>query len=441
MIKTMKKKLFLILLVLLTISCSGKDKIEGERIPVFSYKDILQETDKKVKIKIPEKKNNENHYGDSSVLNKRIENYAIDKNLEDKKIKFKKYNISYKPSGKRYKIFAPIVVDNIAYIMSPNGFFYARNLNEPKKNLWKSELVTDKSLKDFSFAKISYSNGKIIISTGYNEIISVDIKDGKIDWVKKLNAVPISYPVVFNKVIYVITNDNKLYALNENNGEIKWIHSGISKNTAILGSANPVIYKNVVLTSYSSGEIYAINRSNGQALWSKTLTTNVYNFTSFELTDIDATPFMKNGNVYAISNAGKLASINIATGNIVWEKDFSSITNFWIADNFLYIINNDNVLSCIEINKGLIQWAQNLPKYKKPKKNKGLIVYKNIVMVNDKLLLVNNLNKMTIVSPIDGKIIKTVKLKHNISDRPIFINGKMYFSATKRLKVRLVEVY
>jgi len=361
----MKKTLFLISLIFLTISCSKKAKIEGERIAVFSYKDILQESDKKVNITIPKQLDNKNYYGDSSVLNAKIENYKIDKNLEDKKIDFKQYQVSHKPIGKRYKIFSPVIVDNVAYIMSPNGFLYAKNLDNPKKNLWKSKLVSHKSLKDFSFAKIGYFDKKIIISTGYDEVISVNAKDGKIDWIKKLNAVPISYPVINNNVIYVITNDNKLYVLNRDNGEIKWVHSGISKGTAILGSANPVIYKNIVLASYSSGEIYAINQDNGETLWSKTLTASSYNFTSFELTDIDATPMVKNGNVYAISNAGKLTSININSGKTVWEKEFSSISNFWIADRFLYIINNDNILSCIEMNKGLVQWVQQLPKYKK----------------------------------------------------------------------------
>jgi len=437
----MKKTLLFLSLIFLTISCSGKDKIEGKRESVFSYKDILKASDKKVEIKLPAKESNQNYYGDSSLLNIKIENYAINKNLEDKKIKFKKYKAGYKPFGKRYKVFSPVIVNNIAYIMSPNGVLYAKDLDTPKKNLWKNKLVDNDSLKDFSFAKISYSNERIIVSTGYNEIISVDIKDGKIDWIKKLNAVPISYPIVHKNVIYVITNENKLYALNERDGEIKWIHSGISKNTAILGSANPVIYKNIVLASYSSGEIYAINQNNGLMIWSQTLTVNTHNFTSFELTDIDATPFIKNDKIYVISNSGKLASMDILNGKVVWEKDFSSISNFWIADSFLYIINNDNVLGCIEINEGLIQWVQKLPKYKKPKKSKGLIIYKNITMVNDKLLLINNLNKMIVVSPLNGKIIKIIKLKNNISDRLVFVNGKIYFNATKRLKTKLVEIY
>jgi outer membrane protein assembly factor BamB len=436
----MKKTLLLISLIFLTISCSKKEIAKGKRISVFSYKDVLKES-KDVEIKIPDEKINKNYFGNSSVLNTRIENFYLDKNLDDKKIKFKKYKLGFKPIGKRYKIFAPVVYKNIAYIMSPNGVLYAKDLAKPKKILWKSKLLDKKVLRDFSFAKISYSNERIIISTGYNEIISVYTKNGEIDWIKKLNSVPISSPVIYKNSIYIITNNNRLYALNERNGEIKWIHSGISKGTAISGSANPVIYNNTVFASYSSGEIYAVDINNGITIWSKTLSSNVYNFTSFELSDIDATPIIKDEKIYVISNSGNLICANVNNGKILWEKKFSSITNFWIAENGLYIMNNDNVLSCVEINNGIIKWAQKLPKYRKEKKKKGLIFYRDIVMANQKLLLFNNQNKMIIVSPKDGKIIKEVKIKHNVFDSPIFINGHMYLSATKRLKTRLIEVY
>jgi outer membrane protein assembly factor BamB len=437
----MKKTVFFFILIFLLVSCSRKKKIEGERLTVFSYKDILQESDKKVKITLPIKSEQANYYGSSSLLNVKIENYKFNKNWEDKKIKFKEYHVGFQSTSNRYRVFSPVIINDIAYIMSPNGFLYAKDLNNSGKNLWKNKIIQNTSIKDFSFAKISYFDEKIIISTGYNEIISVYAKNGKIDWIKKLNAVPVSHPVITDEVIYIITNDNKLYALDRNDGDIKWIHSGISKRSAVLGSANPVVYKNIVFASYSSGEIYAINQKNGETIWSKTLTADIYNFTSFELTDIDATPLIKREKIYAVSNSGKLAAINVVNGNTIWEKDFSSITDFWIAGEFLYIMNNDNILTCIEMNIGAIQWAKNLQKYKKPKKNKGLIVYKNIIMVNDKLLLINNLKQMLIISPIDGAILKTLKLKGNIFDTPVFVNGEMYFNAARRFNTKLTKLY
>jgi len=55
--------------------------------------------------------------------------------------------------------------------------------------------------------------------------------------------------------------------------------------------------------------------------------------------------------------------------------------------------------------------------------------------------LINNLNEIVLVSPLNGEIIKTIKLRFNIFDKLVFANRKIYFSATKGLKTKLVEVY
>lgn len=437
----MKRIIFFLLLGIIVCSCSKDEVATGERIPVFSREDLLKKSDEKFKINTPEPKKNSSHSGNSSPLNQKIENNLFDGDFKTKKgIKIKKYKIGRNPFGKYDRIHNPVVVNNVVYSINPNGILYAKSLDNLKKTIWKLKLYKNKDLSNFSFAKMSFSDGKLIINTGYNDIISVDIDSEKIEWIKKINSVSASYPVIDENRIYVLTTNNKTYALNKRNGEIEWIHSGIMKNTAILGIANPLIYRNMIISSYSSGEIYAVNKQTGETIWSKNLTEDIQSFTNFELTDIDATPIIKDGRIYAVNNSGKLVSLNVNIGQVIWEKNFSSITDFWLAGRFLYIINNDNILTCMEIGSGAVQWVNVLPKYKKEKKKKGLITYKNITMAGGNLLLVNNLKRVLVVSPIDGVVIKTIKLRGQAFDKPIFIDGKIYITVMTKFKTKLVEI-
>ena len=65
--------------------------------------------------------------------------------------------------------------------------------------------------------------------------------------IEENDVVDYANPIIENQTLYVITNDNKLYAMNTEDGQIKWIHYGNEKDSTIFGSANPVIYNNYII--------------------------------------------------------------------------------------------------------------------------------------------------------------------------------------------------
>ncbi|MFC1659030.1 PQQ-binding-like beta-propeller repeat protein [Pseudomonadota bacterium] len=386
-------------------SCSGNKRLEGERILIFSTDDKI-EVNSKLKNKkfiLSEQQKDENWYGESSVLNQKIENYSFDEDI----LKIKK--IKTKP---KFKGISSIVVNNVLYEIRDNSKLSAINIeNNKSKRIWKTKKIKvgDEKIR---YGKLSYYKNKIFLTTGLDEIIAFNSKNGIELWRKSLKSVTVSSPIIDrNGNLYIITNDNKLYALNQNTGEIVWIHPDIEIKTAILGSANPVIYKQYVVTSYSSGNLYVLNRKTGREEFS--LDLNLPKITNFTLNDIDATPLISNGILYASGNGGLLAAINLENFEILWKKEFPTITDFWIAGDYIYIINNESKVAGISKREGEFLWVNSLPGYKNKKKTKK-IVYSEIVMVDDFLLARNNDEKVMIINPSDGQILGKVKNKRNI---------------------------
>ncbi len=435
--------LIVVFFVLFTSSCSTDKKIDDKNAVSVFANDSLIKSDASladVKISLPKQTNNKFWFGTNSD-NQIIENFTFsNQNPQNPKLISKTKSIwsGYRSGYNDQMVFSPIVVNERIYNLDAKGNLYARSLADYKL-IWKSKLIKRWFVKDFNDGKISYFNKQIFASTGYNLVICINAENGEIVWQKNLSSIPISAPISDGEQVFVTTNDNKTYALEAANGKIKWFHSGILKATGILGASNPVSYKNYILSSYSSGEIYALNKKNGEVGWVYSLNTSKVDNSDFILNDIDATPVIKNGVAYVIGNGGLMMAIRIVDGVILWQKELASITDFWIAGDFIYLINNDNQLICLTTKTGGIKWLVQLKNYvDSGKKPIHKIVYNGIIMAGDNLMLTNSNRELLIISPFDGKIIQTKKLNQQIFHSPIVVDGKIYLHTISRFSTNLV---
>ncbi|MBP7710462.1 MAG: PQQ-like beta-propeller repeat protein [Rickettsiales bacterium] len=445
----MKKSAPLLFLVatLSIFSCSKDADYDKEKaISAFTAIDAVRvdELLEKVEIKIPTQQKNLTWSGSSSSQNQQIENF--EKNFAigswSKKISFDKSSKTWSfYSGTRDDrfVFSPIIKDQKVFILNSGGTLISYDLKADKK-IWKTRIFHRQYLKNYQTPKIGYSNGKIFAIAGINKIAAVDEADGKILWSKDISAIPVSSPVVDGELVYVTTNDNKLYAFNVNDGELQWTQSGILRATAIFGAADPVIYKNLVIVSYSSGEVYAVNKKTGEAMWSQNLNISKATNSDFYLNDVDATPVVKDDVIYAIGNGGLMMAMKVKDGNYLWKKEIAGIVDFWLAGDFLFVINNDNKLLSVSKKTGGIKWILQLPNLKKENKPQTKILYSGVVMAGDKLLIAESDGKLLVVNPITVKIEKTYSIGKKISHTPVVVNGKIYFYVIGKFLIDLIEI-
>ncbi|MDD2839533.1 MAG: PQQ-binding-like beta-propeller repeat protein [Rickettsiales bacterium] len=421
----MKKIIFIFMGIIFLSSCSNKKEITGERKNIFLDSSTkIEVSNQKQSIVITNSDTYQNYYGDNSTLNKNIENYKINN------FNYKKLSISRKRFGVKHYYFSnPVIVDNIVYSLDTKGNLVAKDKSN-FNTLWKTKVIERSNFINYYGGKISFYKDVIFITSRTNDIIAIN-KDGTIKWKKRINAVPISTPVIESNTLYTITNDNKLYALDIEDGRIKWIHYGNYKDSTIFGSADPVIYKNYVIASYSSGELFVLNKNTGEIIFDTKLTGRYFIFSNFELTDIDSTPQIKNGILVATANNGITIGLNLNNMKILWKQNLSSLTNILINNDFVYLITNDNILINMNLKDGQINYLTQLPQYTNEKKKKGIIYYKSMIFANDKLLAFNNLNEYKIINPINGKIEKTEKISFNAYNKPFSLDNKICVIAFK----------
>jgi len=453
----MLKIYFLILITLLT-SCADKDKDydKTKAVSAFAAIDpiVVDPSLESVSVSLP--KQQENHFWGASgavsgsAQNQQIENFAKDFSLETSFFSFQKLpTVSIKTAAQFWTfysgqfddrfVFTPVIKGDKIFFLDTGGTLIAYDLKMDKK-IWKSRIFQRMFLKNYQAPKISYKDGKIFAIAGVNKIVAVDEVDGKIIWSKDISSIPISSPVVDENLLYVTTNDNKLYAFNAKDGELQWVQSGILRTTAIFGAADPIIYKDVIVVSYSSGEIYALNKKTGEAMWSQDLTVSRAINSDFYLNDVDATPVVKDGVVYAIGNGGLMMAVGLRDGNYIWKKEIAGIVDFWLAGDFLYVINNDNKLLAIYKKTGGIKWISQLPNLADKDKLQSKILYNGVIMMGSKLVISSVSGELLLVSPINGNLEKTFDIGKKISHAPIVADGKIYLHRIGKFTIDVVAI-
>ncbi len=438
---------FSLLATALIISACSKDEDYDRTKAVSAFATIdhvkVDSALENTEVKLPPQQKNNFWGGSRGQQNQEIENFEKEFSLnEGKGILLKKSSkdwFFYSGDSDDHFVFSPIVKDGKIFALDPTEVLAARDLASGKK-IWKTKLFPKTYLQNYRSPKISYAAGKIFAIGGVNKIAAVNEVDGKILWTKDISSIPVSSPISDGKLVYVTTNNNKLYAFNAEKGELEWVHSGILRPTAIFGAAEPVLYKDLVITSYSSGEIYALKRKTGEAVWSQDLNLSRAINSDFYLNDIDATPIVKDDVIYAIGNGGLMMAINSTNGNYLWRKEIAGIVNFWAAGEFLFVINNDNKLLAIHKKSGGIKWISQLPNFKKENKPTTKIIYSGVIMAGDKLLISRVDGQLLIVSPIDGKIETNFEVGKKIYHSPLVVDGKIYLHTIGRYTAELLEI-
>lgn len=437
-------------LALFVIGCSKKGDYDKSK--AFLAIDIIDHSSpnidiKNLKIVTPSTNPNQSWLGGSfdytnrSPLENIIKTFPLDDNfaIQVEKLKIKPISSSiYFSSSIDHFLSSPAIVESKVFILNSLGILMSYDLSS-KLKLWKTSIKDEIYPFSYRDPKTSYCHGKIFTSIGGNKIVAIDSMNGKKIWSKQLNSIPSSHVICDDKLAYVASINNKLYALEPSSGEIIWTHEGVNQATSVFGAADPVLFENNVLISYSSGELYMLHKKSGEVLWSKEVGARRVIDSKSYLRDIDATPIIKKGVVFALSNSGAIAALDAKSGNFLWKKKIGGIANFWLAGDFIFVIDDNHHLLSIHRESGLVKWRSDLLKQRNKKLNPEFS-YGGVTMAGGKLIISSNDGDLIFASPQDGKIEGRLSLGKRIFHQPIVVNDKIYIYAIGRFSNELFEI-
>ncbi|QIA08640.1 PQQ-binding-like beta-propeller repeat protein [Draconibacterium halophilum] len=198
--------------------------------------------------------------------------------------------------------------------------------------------------------------------TGYYNSPSVKTEPD-ILWKVKTEGQVISSPTLANNIIYVGSEDHKLYAIDATTGTVKWTY----KTNGPVHST-PLVAKGKVMFLSYDGFFYALSQNNGKLVWKfKTRGESIFkvkdyyngsfqpDFWDFYL----SSAIFHNDRVYFGSSDSNVYSLNAESGEMIWTyKTGGSIhSSPAIYENSLVIGSWDSKIYCLDAESGKQNWS------------------------------------------------------------------------------------
>src|SRR6185503_20855928 len=135
--------------------------------------------------------------------------------------------------------------------------------------------------------------------------------------------------------VYVMSQDNQIYSLKEDDGTTNWSAAASLEIAGVFGSASPAVGQGTVVAGFSSGELNAYRYENGRQVWQDALQRTSITTSVSSLSDIDADPVIDSGQVFAIGAGGRMVALDITSGQRLWELTISGISTPWVAGDWV----------------------------------------------------------------------------------------------------------
>ena len=273
---------------------------------------------------------------------------------------------------------------------------------------------------------IAAANGKIFVASGLGVVESLDAQTGASEWRKRLTTPMHSAPTVSNGRLFVVSDDNELFALNSATGEILWTYQGIIESARMLTSPSPAVVDDVVIAPFASGELVALQVQNGVVLWQDALSSSGRLTPLSSLNDIASGPVIADGYVIATAQSGIMSAFDLRNGQRIWSQPAGSLGYPWVAGDFVYTVTTGGEVVCMSKTSGAVVWIQQLQAFKNEKKRKSRIAWSGPIMVGERLLTISSRGLAVEINPYNGSIIREFKMGDPVFVSPIIANETVY---------------
>ena len=290
---------------------------------------------------------------------------------------------------------------------------------------YQSDLSSDQRPSAFG-GGVSFDDGKLYGTDGAGNVYALNADTGAALWKAKPGGPLRGSPTVAFGTVFVMTQDNQLFALNAADGSVTWQESGSTTQAGVFGVAAPAAGQGTVVAGYTSGELVAYRYENGRNLWADALAQTSISTQVGTLNDIDADPIIDNGRVYALGQGGRMATYDLLSGQRIWELSLAGISTPAVAGNWIFVLTDDARLLSIARDTGKVRWLTQLAQYRNADDKKGPIFWRGPVLAGGQLWLVNSEGEVHRVSASEGSASLFTDLKQPISLAPVVANNTLY---------------
>lgn len=270
---------------------------------------------------------------------------------------------------------------------------------------WTDQIVWQRKFEEPVLSGPVLDGEQLIIGTAKGSLKALSKKDGSLIWQTQLSSEVLSKAVIREGNIFVRTVDGKLVSVRSSTGKINWIVEHQLPSLSLRGVAPITWHEGRVYIGWESGNVEAFNAYSGERLWRTQIAIPRGRTDLERMVDIQAAIVIRHGRLFVLGYNGKLVSLNPNTGNLFLAKEISGFRDFLVADNLVFVVDEDDILHAYDVMNGTLIWRKEAYKYR------SLI---DLVSFDEnKILLADSLGYLHWVDKLTGSLIARAKHPSN----------------------------
>lgn len=324
---------------------------------------------------------------------------------------------------KIYSLLSPTINNNIVYAAGRSGQVKAIDLMTGN-TLWNIDL-SDSSLFSSQSALlsggVSADDNYVYVASERATVYALDKSNGKIVWQKEAKGEVLASPLSAEGKVIIHTANGYLQGLNKETGDEVWLVEMDVPSLTLRGESTPTFAYGAIVVGDDSGRVNAYFVKDGQLIWQQRISQPKGSTEIEKLNDVDTTPVVEQGLVYAIGYNGSIVALDLSNGQTVWKKALGSTHSFTVDQNRIFAVDQDDNVYSLSKNGGSTLWKQSDLMHRQLT---DPVIYQDYVVVGDfeGYLYLIDINSGNIIS-------KTQVSSSGLRTKPIVVDNKIIIQA------------
>ena len=335
-------------------------------------------------------------------------------------IKIANYNFSKMKDLKKINFKPAFLKDGMIFFNKKGTII---RFNENQKVIWKKNYYSKGEKKLQPKLNFLLNNNTILVTDSVAKLYSLDLNTGELKWLKR-STYPFNSEIKrYKDKIFVIDYKNTLRCYKVNDGSECW-SLPTEDSFRISGSKySLIIIKNNIIFNNSLGDVTAVDIESGLITWqlptqSGDILSETHNFKMSNLVSDTNSIFFSN-------TKNEFYSIDSNSGTINWMNSVNSNIAPIIIGNLIFSISNEGFLHVIQKNNGnIIRITDIFLDYREKKSDEINPI--GFSIGNKHLYLSNGDGRMIVVDLKSGNTIKIEKISRGIISKPYIFNNNLY---------------
>lgn len=300
--------------------------------------------------------------------------------------------------------------------------------------LWQTEVDTREDDDDEATGGgLAFSEGTLFVSSGFGSLTALNAETGALKWEQRLEATGSGRPLVVDDLVYVTAGDEIGWAVETEGGRIAWQTSAAASDANVLGAPSPVLAGDLVVFSFGSGEIQAVFRQGGLRRWDSSVLGERAGRALSKVDDVTGTPVVRDGVLFAGSQAGRTVAMDAASGRRIWTAREGAVGPVLPLADSVFLVTDRNELMRLDASDGSRIWGVRLPNYtaRRPGRTAEIFTHHGPILAGGRLIVASGDGVLRSFSPEHGSLLGTQEIPGGATTRPVVAGQALYVVGRK----------